>query len=143
MDGIGHPFSRTDGIRRNWTQTTELDTHFLHRKDRRFGSGLEFAKGTCAIARIVEGRIVFLSIVVFPLGHATSGMACAGCRKFACLQRFRASLLRVRTTWCYRVASNRAVAIPRSQHCPISAGFSTRHSTAPIARLESDFTANT
>ena len=26
---------------------TELDTHFLYRKDRRFGSGLDFAKHAC------------------------------------------------------------------------------------------------
>ena len=43
----------------------------------------------------------------------------------------------------HRSASHRAVVIPRSQHCPISAAFSIRHSTAPIARLKSDFTANT
>lgn len=33
------------------------------------------------------------------------------------------------------VASLLAVAIPRSQHCPIAAAFSIRHATAPIARL--------
>jgi hypothetical protein len=46
--------------------------------------GLDFAKRTFAIARIVEGRI---NTVVLPLGHAAGGMACAGWRKFACLPR--------------------------------------------------------
>jgi hypothetical protein len=71
-------------------------------------------------------------------------LASAGWREFASLQRFRPALLKGRTTRrCYCVASHRAVAIPRSQHCPIAAAFSIRHSTAPIARLKSDFTANT
>ena len=99
------------------TSAAALDTHFLYRKDRQFGCGLDFAKRMFQIARIVEGRIVFLNGVVLPLGHATIATACAGWRKFACLQRFRARLPKGRTTRrCYRVASHRAVAIPRNQH---------------------------
>jgi len=41
------------------------------------------------------------------------------------------------------VAKRRAVAIPHSQNCPISAAFAASISTAPTARLKSDRIANT
>ena len=101
-------------------------------------------KRISAVARTAEGRIVFLNTVVLLLGHATGGTACHGWRKVVFLRRFRAALAQGRTTRrFYRVASHHALAMPRNQHCPIADAFSTKHSTAPIARLNSDSTANT